>query len=262
MAGDPNRNASVALRRERRGRGRWAVRADPGGRAALASACVSLLVVVVAGCTGGSAETLQPGGFKVTPSTTPGMTERRDAETGTLERRGMLLEEHIAAAWGADPRDLEFRSAMPAGRYDVSARSTDGTLETAEALLRGGLVEQFGLRVQRDVRDTDLVALQLVRRGLRPQAVEPDAEYAAGVVGQGSYRLRGGRISEFLTWLRSHARRPIVDQTRLDGRYDITLEWDPTAGPRAFQAALGDAGFLLIHKRMRYAFLVVDTDSP
>lgn len=261
MAGDPNRSASVALPRERRERGRWAVCADPGGRAALASACVSLLVVVVVGCTGGSAETLQPGGFKVTPSTAPEVTERRDAETGTLERRGMLLEEHLAVAWGADPRDLEFRFARPAGRYDVSARSTDGTLETAEAVLRGGLVEQFGLRVRRDVRDTDLIALQLVRRGLRPQPVEPDAEYAAGVAGRGFYRLRGGRVSEFMSWLRSYSQRPIIDQTGLDGRYDITLEWDSTAGSRAFQAALGDAGFLLIHKRGRYAFLVVEADS-
>ena len=264
MTRDSKMNRSVVPPGQGRGSVWWTAGASRGRSAAVASVRALLLMAVAVGCAEESVAPvglLGPGDFRIVASTAPERSERRDPETGTLERRGLSFEEHIAVAWGADPRDLEFRLEGPVGRYDVSARSTDGTLEVAEAVFRGGLVEHFGLRVRRDVRDTDVIALQVVRRGYRPQPVDADAEYAPAVLGRASYRARGVPISEFVIWLRSHANRPIVDETRLTGRYDITLEWDPATGPRAFEAALRDAGFLLIHARKRYAFLVIEANS-
>jgi len=123
------------------------------------------------------------------------------------------------------------------------------------------LVEQFGLRVSRDVRETDIISLQVVRRGLRPEPVAEGEALGSSIQGPSSYRGRGTTVSDLVVWLRSYSERPIIDDTGLDGKYDITIEWDPAAGNRGLQVAMRDAGFILLHARRRYAFLVVEQDS-
>ena len=60
------------------------------------------------------------------------------------------------------------------------------------------------------------------------------------------------------TRMRSFARRPVVDETQLEGSYDVVVEWDLEAGSRALHVALGDAGFELAPASRRHLVYVVE----
>ena len=249
---------SSALRGRRGVRLTFDGRHSPQLRGLRLSVPLAGLLLVGVACEGESEDSLRPGGFRIEASDAPAVFERWDPETGTLERGGVSLAEHIALGWGADVRDLDVQIRLPPGDYDLSARSLDGTLETAEALLRGGLVEHFGLRVRPDRRVTDVIALRLTRTGLRPEPVTPSEVTAQPRRAAHSYRGAGAPVSDLVQWLRPRAQRPVVDETGLVGLYDIAIEWDPSAGQRALQFALRDAGLVLARARRPYAFLVVE----
>ena len=216
------------------------------------------LLVALLGCAEESEDGLRPGGFRIMASGTPEPFERRDAASGTLERGGMSLQDHIARGWGVEPSALDVQVRLPPGSYDLSARSADGTLETAEALLRGGLVEHFGLQVRPEPRVTGVIALRLTRNGPWPEAVAPGEVTAAPRRTVDAYRGAGAPISDFVQWLQRRSQRPVVDETELTGLYDIDIDWGVNSGQMALRHALRDAGFVLASVRRPYPFLVVE----
>jgi uncharacterized protein (TIGR03435 family) len=205
------------------------------------------VLLVLLACSGGEpqAAELAPGEFRAGPSATPDRRMRRDVARGEVEVRGRTLAEHIAIAWDVPLGDLDVRAELPTGRLDLAARSVDGSLESAEALLRGGISEHFALRVRSERRRVPVFVLRRSREGLAPERLEPGSVHGPPAREIGRYRGAGAPIADLVRFLRRFGRRPIVDETRLAGEYDIVLEWDPEAGGRALHAALGDAGFVL-----------------
>lgn len=175
-----------------------------------------------------------------------------------IERRGLSLVEQLAAAWQVAATDLDFRVDLPAGKFDLSVRAADATSHTAEALVRGGLAEHFGFRVRSERRQGDVFVLSLVRHGLVPEPIEPGSVEGEPVRVHGRYRGAGARIEHLARYLRRFGQRPIVDETGLAGHYDVALEWDPEAGPRAFHTALRDAGFVLTGAQRSFVVYVVE----
>lgn len=217
-------------------------------------------VALLLACGAGSETSapLAPGEFRLEPSRGSQRVVRRDPARGLIEHRGLSLVEHVAAAWHVSARDLEFHLELPPGRFDVSVHSADGEGEAADASLRGGLAEYFGLRVRTEARRGDVFVLRLARRGLVPEPVVPGSVPGEPVRAHGFYRGAGAPVEQLVRYLRSYGRRPIVDETGLVGLYDIVVEWDSDAGSRAFHTALGDAGFVLTPAQRSFLVHVVE----
>lgn len=199
-----------------------------------------------------------PGGFRLEASRSGVPAERHELHGGGIERLGLSLPEHLAVAWGVAPRDLDVRVELAAGDFDLQVVPLDGSRATAEAMVRGGLLEAFGVRVRSEVRDSDVFVLESARGGLRPEPVDPAAIAGGPVRELGRYRGAGAGIDDFARFLRGLGRRPVVDETGLAASYDIVLEWDPEAGGRALHAALRDAGFKLTPGRRSVTVWVVE----
>jgi uncharacterized protein (TIGR03435 family) len=211
-------------------------------------ALISLIALIaLLACSVGEpgAADLAPGEFRVGLSASPDRRMRRDPARGEIEVRGRTVAEHIAIAWNVPLDDLNVRAELPPERLDLAARSVDGSLAGAEALLRGGIAEHFGLRVRSEPRRVPVFVLRRSVGGLAPERLEPGTVEGPPAREIGRYRGAGAPISDLVLFLRRFGRRPVVDETRLAGEYDIVLEWDPEAGGRALHAALGDAGFVL-----------------
>jgi uncharacterized protein (TIGR03435 family) len=206
----------------------------------------ALVLLVLAACAEDVPPPLEPGEFRLEPSSAVERTERRDPGRGTLERRGLSLQEHVAEAWQVPYRDLELLIELPPGTFDLRVRATDGGLEQARAMIRGGLAEHFGFDLRSEKRPRDVFLLRVTREGLRPEPVDPDAVTGERVHARGRYRGAGATIGDLAAYLRNYERRQILDETGLSGHYDIVIEWDPDAGARALHSALRDAGLVLV----------------
>ncbi|MEZ4215872.1 MAG: TIGR03435 family protein [Myxococcota bacterium] len=176
---------------------------------------------------------------------------RAEARTGTLARLGLTLDEHLAIAWGLASDELDVAAALEPGVFDVCARPDDARTATAEAMIRAALERRLGVEVRHGKRTGPVLALRLRARGLVPTPVEArDAAAASDRVARaGAFRVRAAPISELVAFLAPMSPLPVVDETGLDARYDLDLEWDPSTGARGLRAALADAGFELVRAR-------------
>ena len=193
---------------------------------------------------------LAPGVFSITPRDEVVSKERFDGETGSLERLGLPLRAHIAKAWGLRAVDLQFQIELPSGPFDVRARPVEGGRDAAEALIRGGLSEHFGLVVEKGIWQGEILALHVALGSEVSEAAEANSAEASEPVRRiGEYRVASVSISDFVDFLRTTTLTPIVDATGLEGKYDFAIEWNTAQGGRALRAALGDAGFELRRER-------------
>jgi uncharacterized protein (TIGR03435 family) len=122
------------------------------------------------------------------------------------------------------------------------------------AMLEAFLADRFQLKAHRETRSLPVYILAVAQGGLKiqpaavppsesPDAKLPEAEAAVRPKGSG-YTVDGGRGSTFslgdnrFEWQRvtmssladalsTFADRPVLDQTHLEGLYDVSLEFDP-----------------------------------
>jgi len=210
------------------------------------------------GCSRDAAIALAPGEVRIervgdasTARPSP-PSEHFDARSGALVRRGLTLEQHIAVAWGLRPGDLDVAAALESGAFDVCARAPSGDLEDAQALVRGALEQHLGIDVASGRRTGPVLALRVHARGLAPSPGDPNVARAdddADVRRPGLYRVRNAEIADLVAFLAQRSPIPIVDETGLGGRYDLSIEWDTATGARGLREALADAGFELARAR-------------
>jgi uncharacterized protein (TIGR03435 family) len=178
--------------------------------------------------------------------------------------------------------------------FDIQAVAAGHpTKDQMRTMMRSLLTERFNLAVHFETREISLFALTLINPGkLGPRLVPhgngtsceaagtagvfpPNCDVATLVSTQSGTRRWGYRNATMELVARAFGAsfdRPVVDQTGLNGRFDVTLEWTPTpqgsssdsgvqAGPQAltFGDALHDQlGLKLVSMKGPVETLVID----
>jgi len=161
-----------------------------------------------------------------------------------LEARNHALKTLLAAAYDLSPQAI---SGVPewsdAEHYDIVAKTPGEarpTLDQQMAMLRRLLDERFHLVYHRESKEMPIYSLTVAKGGakLREPAMPADAmpqgpPALAFVLSPQDARLpaRSATVGEFASVLqRAALTRPVIDQTRIDGRYDFDLEFLPEEG--------------------------------
>ena len=126
--------------------------------------------------------------------------------------------------------------------FDIDARMDDpgrGPLERA-AMMRGLLVERFGLRARRERRELPVFNLVFARDDHRPgpqlheltgpctPTENPRATVPCATrTGPGSITGHGIAMGALATYLSPVVGRVVVDRTELTGRFDVALQFSP-----------------------------------
>ena len=177
------------------------------------------------------------------------------------------VREIVWAAYRCGPGRMAFAAGEPQEKYDFIS-----TLPLAtEAALQGELKKTLGLTGRWETLETNVLALKVRNPdapGLRPASWKPSE----------SGDLRGGHIRCFgqpLSWkppmppwgLTKQLERifqiPVVDETGLEGSYNLDLRWkvkaDPNANQNAVKQALIDQlGLELVTARKPVELLIVE----
>ena|SRR5215469_5020856 len=224
---------------------------------------------------------------------------------GRLNITNLTLKNMIGSAWGVQPFQIFSGPAwIDSVRYDVSAKA-EGAAKMPELMqmLRSLLADRFQLVIHRETKELPIFALVLARKDgkLGPQLVEskegsctspdptkppapPDPAkgptLACGQLFVGIQQLRGLAISirRLPPTLSRFLGRNVIDQTGLNGTYDVTLQWTPddaqlagylppgapkpplsdTAGPSIFAALQEQLGLKLEATKGPVEVLVID----
>ena len=170
---------------------------------------------------------------------------------------------------------------MRTTRFDINALATgEPTREQMREMVKRMLVDRFGLKVRTESRQLDVYLLVPARAdgrlgpGIKPSTLDCDAIAAARTSGTASASpapapgaprpervecgllssvrpggiqrvvISGQPISSMISMVQSTAGRPVIDRSKLTGRFDIELEFarapgqpSPAGGPEVSPAA-------------------------
>ena len=118
-------------------------------------------------------------------------------------------------------------------------------------MIQSLLAERFKLKVSHETKDLPVYALLVAKNGSKLQEAKPGETYpngghpGFGTIDAGQLKGEGIPISaargmSLVFLLSDQLARPVLDQTGLNGKYDIELKWTPDQSPGAI--ALGPEG--------------------
>ena len=179
----------------------------------------------------------------------------------------MPVRDMVRIAYDWPPARVYFPEGEPSERYDFATTVTTNGEEALQQKIRTTL----GYTVRQETRDMDVFILKVrtpAAPGLKPYVSGPyHCEYDA----RGGVRLAGLPISMppprpywgFTRPLEIYLHTPVVDETELQGKYDINLRWAERYDADPDHAAMKEAmlkqlGLELIPANMPIDVLVVE----
>ncbi|MEO8028773.1 MAG: TIGR03435 family protein [Bryobacteraceae bacterium] len=190
---------------------------------------------------------------------------------GTFEGAKLTLRFLIEQAYGLRESQVTGGPAwIDSDTFDIKAKA-DGILDGPEnrrVPFQKLLADRFHLSFHKDTTNMTHYALVVTKKG--PKFKENTDERSIG------RRARGGRgsidgpsvtIAQLIEAVSFSLERPIIDQTRLTGRYKIKLEWNDEPGPGGatddpapslFTALRDQLGLRLESRKGPVEILVVD----
>ena len=236
-------------------------------------------------CTAACAQTFEVASLK--PSG-PGSDNRIEGGPGTSDPLRYTytcatLEDLIVNAWNVEYFQVSSKTAIDRDQFDLLAKIPPGTSkEQFRLMLQNLLLERFRLKLHAVSRPFSGYALVLAKSGLRlgkPAAgfpvLPPDQPgiIANEFVRDGHVlvrmRVQQKPMSEIAQSFHVPGDGPIVDQTRLAGKYDFTLEYsypagrgaapsEPPPAPAIF-TAVQQLGLRLVSRRVPMPVIVIDS---
>ena len=148
---------------------------------------------------------------------------------------------------------------LPKAKYDYIANLPTGSREALAVLVK----KKFGLIGTIQMRDADVLLLRAKYIGsgdLKPAGTSPAGQKTE--LRWGAISVTNTPISTLASFLESYFQKPVIDQTGLEGNYDISFDskddWRHPNPEKVKQAVLDQLGLELIATNMPIDMLVVE----
>jgi len=185
-------------------------------------------------------------------------------DPGQVTYTNVALRNIIMNAYGVKSYQITGPGTLDSERFDVMAKVPKGaTKDDLKVMLQNLLAERFQLKLHHDQKELPMYSLVVGKNGPKlkeaapedpnakddgPPALPPGGRLPVGkdgapvmpkggrgmmmMITNGRLRLtaNGQPISSLADMLSNQLGRPVVDQTGLTGKYDISLEFQPEEG--------------------------------
>jgi uncharacterized protein (TIGR03435 family) len=233
---------------------------------------IAAALVFASGAYGQAAPTFDVASIR--PSRAEGWQYSIQPTRAGFTARNMPLSFLIMWAYGINDYQLAGAPSWASDRYDVTAKP-GARYEEIRVMMQALLADRFKLAVHREDREQTEYALIVAKGGLKlaePKEASCPAESAATPTPCGrlswSNRWLGGRRASMkaLLYVLSQAlKHTVVNETGLEGPYDMSLEWTPEgyeapadAPPPLTTALQEQMGLKLEARKGRTEVVVVD----
>ncbi len=142
--------------------------------------------------------------------------------------------------------------------FDISAGAPGASEAQIRGMLQKLLVDRFHLQARHETRDLPVYRLVAAKKGAKLKAAAsetgpPSVKSNSGTNG-GGITATGVSMGDFADALSHELNRPVLDQTNVSGRFDISLQYDETGIIPAMQ----QLGLRLDSAKEKVDMLIVD----
>jgi len=202
-------------------------------------------------------------------STSNDTGSRNDLSGANVVFRNYVLTGILQTAFKVDRLDLEAPNWLDSERFDITAKVPDEKASLAERrqMLQALFVDRFGLAFHHETKIRAGFGLVVARKGAKIQPVEDVGGHNNDNRPGTMERLRT-TIGDFASALAYTIKQPVVDQTHMEGRYNVVLTYTPDSGsgvpaaasdgPSIFTAIEEQLGLKLEPRKVPVDIFVVD----
>lgn len=157
-----------------------------------------------------------------------GMPARISTEPGAVTMRGVTFRNCVRWAYNVVDFQVTGPDWIDGQRYDIVAKAPgEASEEQLRAMFQTLLADRFKLATHRQTKEAQAWVLSVAKNG--PKFKESAGE-GESVVTPDQKRMqidvRRTRVSQLVDFLAPILRAPVIDETGLTGRYDITIAVD------------------------------------
>jgi uncharacterized protein (TIGR03435 family) len=139
---------------------------------------------------------------------------------------------------------------MGTERYDIEAKAgSEHSAQQVQLMLQNLLVDRFGMKIRRDVRQMPVYALVVTKDGPKLRESKP-ADSSSMSSSNHSVMANKITLQVLSSLLSGQMDRPVLDQTGLTGTFDITLEWTPDSAAVVDGPSPGPSLFTALHEQL------------
>jgi uncharacterized protein (TIGR03435 family) len=212
-----------------------------------------------------------------------------DLSPGRIKIINSSLKLCVQVAWNV--KDFQVSGAanwMDAEHYDIDAVAANPfTREEFRAMLQALLTDRFGLAIHREMQDKPGYALVVAKSvaakngpKLQHAAEDPSIQFSRTSSGDRTLKAPGLSMAQLASALSQVLGKTVVDQTGIEGIFNIALQWTPdpaseprmakngepmpspppdaTPGPSIFTAVQETLGLKLESKKVPVEVIVID----
>lgn len=180
------------------------------------------------------------------------------ASTGSWKVLGVggSVKELVDIAYKGRLSRTIFPESLPEGRYDFIANLSSGN----DITMQNELKKQFGIIARHEMIITNVLFLK-VKNSNAPGLKSTTSKNGSSSANQGHLQIVNMRLASFASILESQTDVPVVDQTGLNGKFDMDLRWDSkndSQHENLKQALADQLGLELVPGTAPVNFLVVE----
>ncbi len=170
---------------------------------------------------------------------------------------GQTMRGIIATAYEASESRVYFPTGLPSETYNLTVTVPTGRKDKLYPLARQALEIVFKLKVHYESRDTDVLVLTAAAGGVG-SCMRKAQDKAPEKVYDGCVSCRGTTVQHLAEMLESASQQVVVDETRMGGLYDVSLDWDPQVSGSLEASIANQLGLGVAHEARNVRVLVVD----
>ena len=178
------------------------------------------------------------------PQTDGRMRISMGGDPGRVNYTNVSLKDVLQRAYGVKRPQITGPSWLDSDRFNIVAKLPEGASnDQVPAMLQNLLIERFKLTVRREKKEMPVYALVVGKNGPKLEKADDDGPGIGvpgepGLVKKGELVKKGGgfmignghmeakkvTVSGFADMLSNMLDRPVIDQTQLQGTYNLTLD--------------------------------------
>jgi len=227
----------------------------------------SICVMTSSGLAGQSA--FEVASIKLSPPQPPGHTSTRmSIDNGRLNYTNVSLKDVIGKAHLVQSYQITGPDWIETERFDIAAKiPAEAARDQIPVMLQALLADRFGLTIHRETKELPVYALTPAKNGSKLKAAESDSGITSNSNRTSWHVIAKVSMLRFTEFLSERVSRPVLDQTGLNGAFEITLDWavddapatnDGVAGPSIFTALQEQLGLKLTSTKGPVSAIVVD----
>ncbi|MGD0049892.1 MAG: TIGR03435 family protein [Bryobacteraceae bacterium] len=177
----------------------------------------------------------------VKPSKPDQFTESSGIKTGKgrLTASNVTLKRCVMGAFGLGPNQIAGGPTwLDSDRYEIIAKADQPVGDAAlMTMLRALLIERFKLAIHRETRTIEAFVLDVAKNG--PKLEKAEETESSTNSSRGLIDAKTITMDRFAEVLSRQMDLPVVNQTRLEGSFNLKLEWSTESG-RPVRDGTGD----------------------